>query len=176
MFTFSSVEEVVQRCQRVMAHAWVVRAFVRHSDEAEDFPELQEIDRAIFDFSRALETQADDPPGTNSYVNTVYELTPGASAWVTKSPMPTARSSGVAVVQDGRIYVAGGRNPRGSDFAVYDPTTDSWEVLPELPPDDPSLELAYWSAERERWVDEEGRTLSDPIAKGAANLFRKWAE
>ena len=32
---------------------------------------------------------------------------------------------------------------------------------------DPSLQLAYWSPERERWVDEEGRTLSDPIAKGA---------
>ena len=32
---------------------------------------------------------------------------------------------------------------------------------------DPSLQLAYWSPERERWVDEEGRTLSDPIARGA---------
>jgi len=32
---------------------------------------------------------------------------------------------------------------------------------------DPSLQLAYWSPERERWVDEEVRTLSDPIAKGA---------
>jgi PAS domain S-box-containing protein len=30
---------------------------------------------------------------------------------------------------------------------------------------DPSLELAYWSPERERWVDEEGRTLTEPIAK-----------
>ncbi|HEY1317030.1 MAG TPA: PAS domain S-box protein [Gaiella sp.] len=32
---------------------------------------------------------------------------------------------------------------------------------------DPSLELAYWSPERDSWVDEDGRTLSDPIAKGA---------
>lgn len=32
---------------------------------------------------------------------------------------------------------------------------------------DPSLELAYWSAQREEWVDVEGRTLSDPIARGA---------
>ena len=32
---------------------------------------------------------------------------------------------------------------------------------------DPSLQLAYWSPERERWVDEEGMTLSDPIAKDA---------
>ncbi len=76
---------------------------------------------------------ADDPPGTDSYVNTVYELDPAAGVWVTKAPMPTARSSGFAVVHDGRIYVAGGRLPRGSDFAVYDPAADTWEVLPNLP-------------------------------------------
>jgi len=32
---------------------------------------------------------------------------------------------------------------------------------------DPSLQLAYWSPERERWVDEDGVTLGEPIAKGA---------
>ena len=79
------------------------------------------------------QTLADDPPGTNSYVNTVYELDPAAGSWVTKAPMPTARSSGVAVVLDGKIYVAGGRPPRESDFAVYDPATDRWDVLPQLP-------------------------------------------
>jgi hypothetical protein len=76
---------------------------------------------------------ADDPPNTNSYVNTVYELDPAVGVWVTKAPMPTARSSGVAVVHDSKIYVAGGRLPRGSDFAVYDPATNTWEVLPNLP-------------------------------------------
>lgn len=76
---------------------------------------------------------ADDPPGTDSYVNTVYELDPEVGVWVTKAPMPTARSSGVAVAYDGRIYVAGGRLPRGSDFAVYDPAANTWEVLPNLP-------------------------------------------
>jgi N-acetylneuraminic acid mutarotase len=75
------------------------------------------------------QTTADDP----SYVNTVYELDPAVGEWVAKAPMPTARSAGVAVVHDGRIYVAGGRPPRGNDFAVYDPTADSWEVLPNLP-------------------------------------------
>src|ERR671914_3089429 len=79
------------------------------------------------------QTQADDPPGTNSYVNTVYELDPAVGIWVTKAPMPTARSSGVAVVLDGKIYVAGGRLPRGADFAVYDPAANTWEVLPNLP-------------------------------------------
>ena len=66
------------------------------------------------------------------YVDTVYELDPGKGTWVEKAKMPTARSSGVAVVHGGRIYVAGGRPPRGSDFAVYDPGSDSWQVLPNL--------------------------------------------
>ncbi|HVF73148.1 MAG TPA: kelch repeat-containing protein [Chthoniobacterales bacterium] len=79
------------------------------------------------------QTKADDPPGTNSYVNTVYELDPATGVWVTKAPMPTARSSGVAVVHNGKIYVAGGRVPRGADFAVYDPAANTWEVLPNLP-------------------------------------------
>ena len=67
------------------------------------------------------------------YVDTVYELDPAAGQWVAKAPMPTARSAGVAVVLDGKIYVAGGRPPRGHDFAVYDPVTDVWETLPDLP-------------------------------------------
>ena len=66
------------------------------------------------------------------YVNTVYELDPARGTWVEKAPMPTARSSGVAVVHQGLIYVAGGRPPQGSDFAVYNPFADSWQVLPNL--------------------------------------------
>ena len=67
------------------------------------------------------------------YVDTIYELDPAKGEWVEKARMPTARSSGVAVVYGGRIYVAGGRPPRGSDFAVYDPMSDHWQVLPNLP-------------------------------------------
>lgn len=47
--------------------------------------------------------------------------------------MPTQRSAGVAVVIDDRIYVVGGRPPRGNDFAVYDPRQDTWTTLPDLP-------------------------------------------
>ena len=67
------------------------------------------------------------------YVDTVYELDPARGTWVEKARMPTARSSGVAVVHQGRIYVAGGRPPRGNDFAVYNPGADQWQVLPNLP-------------------------------------------
>jgi len=68
-----------------------------------------------------------------TYVDTVYELNPATNTWVEKARMPTARSSGVAVVHGDKIYVAGGRLPRGSDFAVYDTRSDSWQVLPALP-------------------------------------------
>ena len=74
----------------------------------------------------------DDQNGATA-VNTVYELDPAGGAWVEKAKMPTARSGGVAVVHAGKIYVAGGRVPRGNDFAVYDPAADKWEVLPDLP-------------------------------------------
>ena len=54
---------LVDRSQKVMAHAWMVRTFVKHSDEVEDFPELNEMARTIFDVFRAVETQVSDPAG-----------------------------------------------------------------------------------------------------------------
>ena len=45
-----------------MAHAWMVRTFVKHAPEVEDFPELMEIVRSVFDTARALEAHVDDPP------------------------------------------------------------------------------------------------------------------
>lgn len=71
--------------------------------------------------------------GQGSYVDTVYVLDPAENRWVEKARMPTARSAGVAMMHDGKIYVAGGRPPRGHDFAVYDPAADRWETLPDLP-------------------------------------------
>jgi N-acetylneuraminic acid mutarotase len=47
--------------------------------------------------------------------------------------MPTARSAGVSVVVSNLIYVAGGRPPRGQDFAVYNPLSNQWTTLPNLP-------------------------------------------
>lgn len=58
-----SPEELVARCEKLMAHAWMVRTFIKHSEESEDFPDLMSMARAIFDTSRALETRVDDPAG-----------------------------------------------------------------------------------------------------------------
>ena len=57
------LSSIVAECQNIMAHAWMVRTFVKHSEEVEDFPELMGIVRSVFDTSRALETRLDDPPG-----------------------------------------------------------------------------------------------------------------
>jgi hypothetical protein len=56
-----TAEQAVARCQAILAHAWMVRTFVKHSPEAEDFPELMEIARTIFDVSRALEVHVAEP-------------------------------------------------------------------------------------------------------------------
>ncbi len=53
--------ELVARSQIILAHAWMVRTFVKHSTEVEDFPELMGIVRAVFDLSRAVEPRVDDP-------------------------------------------------------------------------------------------------------------------
>lgn len=72
-------------------------------------------------------------PARAGFVNSVFEYDPAKNSWTPRAPMPTARSGGAAAVIDGKIYVAGGRPPRGHDFAVYDPRQDGWTTLPNLP-------------------------------------------
>ncbi|HEU0010873.1 MAG TPA: kelch repeat-containing protein [Verrucomicrobiae bacterium] len=71
--------------------------------------------------------------GTGSFTNTVFELNPATSNWTSRAPMPTARSAGASAVIGNLIYVAGGRPPRGADFAVYDTSSNLWTTLPDMP-------------------------------------------
>jgi len=71
--------------------------------------------------------------GTGSFTNTVFEFNPATSNWTSKASMPTSRSAGASAVIGNRIYVAGGRPPRGADFAVYDTSSNLWTTLPNLP-------------------------------------------
>jgi hypothetical protein len=54
--------DTVARCQAILAHAWMVRTFIKHGPEVEDFPELMGIVRSVFDLCRALESRVGDPP------------------------------------------------------------------------------------------------------------------
>ena len=57
----TSLADIVRHCDEVLAHAWMVRTFIKHCEEVDDYPELMEIVRSVFDISRALETRVNDP-------------------------------------------------------------------------------------------------------------------
>lgn len=47
--------EAMQRLNLLMAHAWMVRQFLKHADEVQEDEEMLEVHRMIFDFIRASE-------------------------------------------------------------------------------------------------------------------------
>jgi hypothetical protein len=50
-----SPEEAVERLNLVLAHAWMVRNFLKHADEVQEDEEMLEVHRLIFDSIRAVE-------------------------------------------------------------------------------------------------------------------------
>lgn len=50
-----SPEEAMERLNVILAHAWMIRTFLKHADEIQDDEELIEVPRLIFDSIRALE-------------------------------------------------------------------------------------------------------------------------
>jgi hypothetical protein len=48
-------EEAVERINIILAHAWMVRTFLKHADEIQDDEDLMEVHRTIFDTARAVE-------------------------------------------------------------------------------------------------------------------------
>lgn len=61
--SITDLSEIVRRCDELLAHAWMVRTFIKHGEEIDDYPELMGIVRSVFDISRALETRQADPIG-----------------------------------------------------------------------------------------------------------------
>ena len=59
----NDLSDIIRRCDEVLAHAWMVRTFIKHGEEIDDYPELMGIVRSVFDISRALETRQGDPVG-----------------------------------------------------------------------------------------------------------------
>ena len=50
-----TVDEAMERLNSVMAHAWMVRNFLKHADEIQDNEEMLEVHRMIYDYIRAVE-------------------------------------------------------------------------------------------------------------------------
>lgn len=46
--------EAMRRIDAQLSHVWVVRTFLKHSEEAEEDEELQEIVRVLYDYCLAL--------------------------------------------------------------------------------------------------------------------------
>jgi hypothetical protein len=50
-----SPEEALTRLNVILAHAWMVRTYLKHADEIQEDEELLEVPRTIFDYCRAVE-------------------------------------------------------------------------------------------------------------------------
>ena len=50
-----TAEQAVERLDVVLAHAWMVRTFLKHADEIQENEEMLEVPRTIFDYVRAVE-------------------------------------------------------------------------------------------------------------------------
>lgn len=50
-----TAEQAMERINVVLAHAWMVRAFLKHADEVQDDVEMLEVHRMIYDYTRAVE-------------------------------------------------------------------------------------------------------------------------
>ena len=71
-------EEAMERLQIVLAHAWMVRTFLKHSEEVQGDPEMLEVHRMIFDYCRAVE-----PASCPSLTRGVYAYDFGDTAGMT---------------------------------------------------------------------------------------------
>jgi hypothetical protein len=49
-----SKDQAMCRIDTLLAHVWMVRAFVKHSDEVEDDEELAGVQRALYDYQLAV--------------------------------------------------------------------------------------------------------------------------
>ncbi|MBC8353274.1 MAG: amidohydrolase [Planctomycetes bacterium] len=47
-------EERMQRIDTLLSHVWMVRTFLKHSEEAEEDDELCEVHRSLYDYMLAL--------------------------------------------------------------------------------------------------------------------------
>ena len=59
-----SPDEAVERLNAILAHAWMIRTFLKHADEIQESPEMLEVPRTLYDTIRAVEPafQRDDVP------------------------------------------------------------------------------------------------------------------
>jgi hypothetical protein len=50
-----SPEEAVARLNTILAHAWMIRTFLKHADEIQESEEMLDVPRTLYDSIRAVE-------------------------------------------------------------------------------------------------------------------------
>jgi len=50
----TDLAETIARIDLLLSHVWMVRAFIKHSEEAEEDDELNEVQRSLYDYMLAL--------------------------------------------------------------------------------------------------------------------------
>ena len=50
-----TADDAMERLNTILAHAWMVRNFLKHADEVQDDEEMLEVHRMIYDYIRAAE-------------------------------------------------------------------------------------------------------------------------
>jgi hypothetical protein len=50
-----TAEQAMEALNAVLAHAWMVRTFLKHAEEIQDDEELLDVPRTVFDYVRAVE-------------------------------------------------------------------------------------------------------------------------
>ena len=48
-------DETMERINVILAHAWMVRAFLKHADEIQEDAQMLDVHRMIFDYTRAVQ-------------------------------------------------------------------------------------------------------------------------
>jgi N-acetylneuraminic acid mutarotase len=76
--------------------------------------------------------------GTGSPQGAVYAYDADRDRWDAVSPLPagTERAAGCVAIMNDKLYLFGGARGAGNtvaDASVYDPATDVWQKLPDMP-------------------------------------------
>jgi cob(I)alamin adenosyltransferase len=64
--------ETMQRLEALLTHVWMVRTFIKHSEEAEEDDELKEIQQALYNYMLALGTAWKDQD-TDAYLRQAHK-------------------------------------------------------------------------------------------------------
>ena len=121
-------------------------------------PVVSGVNGKLYSFGGQL--TSGDTPRTLAY-------DPALNSWADLAAMPTARGAGASAVVGDKVYIAGGRPPGENAFEVYDIPSNTWAVLPDLPPAYPNRNhIAAAAIDGKVYVAGgryNGGSFSDPI-------------